>query len=204
MTETALPDTQVAHHCAETKMPLFCPLTRVCLKGIILAWILFWISLLQFVPYHFVLRQHQNCRQRPQSQNCGTRLSVPTSGDIDLSGALCNLLIQEHFQTKKIKNHLILMSSPRNVVSRNQSQGICSQTSISLTHVTKVIGFGKANLNLWDKYKHQEIKADNEHEISGVRNLGISSNDYLIWLVHKPADDQVSYVLKVQPHYIHS
>lgn len=89
-------------------------------------------------------------------------------------------------------------------MSRNQSQGICSQTSISLTHVTKVIGFGTADLNLWDIYKHKEIKADNEHEISGVRNLGISSNDYLVWLVHKPSADRVGYVIKVQPKYIHS
>ena len=44
--------------------------------------------------------------------------------------------------------------SPRNVVSRNQSEGICSQTSISLTHVTKVIGFGTANLNICNKYKN--------------------------------------------------
>ena len=63
----------------------------------------------------------------------------------------------------------------------------------------------------YDKYqslrqiqKRKEIKADNEHEISGVRNLGISSNDYLVWLVHKPAADQVSYVIKVRPQYIHS
>ena len=49
--------------------------------------------------------------------------------------------------------------------------------------------------------KHKEIKADNQHEIAGVRNLGISSNDYLVWLVHKPAADQVRYV--IQPQYIH-
>ena len=89
-------------------------------------------------------------------------------------------------------------------MSHNQSQGICSQTSISLTHITKVIGFGT-----YDKYqslrqiqKRKEIKA--EDETSGVRNLGISSNDYLVWLVHKPAADQVSSVIKVQPQYINS
>ena len=98
------------------------------------------------------------------------------------------------------------MSSLMNVVSRNQSQGICSQTSISLTHVTKVIGFGTYGKyqSLRQIQKRNEIKADNEHEISGIRNLGISSNDYLVWLVHKPAADQVSYVIKVQPQYIRS
>ena len=91
-------------------------------------------------------------------------------------------------------------------MSRNQSQGICSQTSISLTHVTKVFGFGTYGKyqSLRQIQKRKEIKADNEHEISGIRNLGISSNDYLVWLVHKPAADQVSYVIKVQPQYIRS
>ena len=78
----------------------------------------------------------------------------------------------------------------RYVVSRNRSKGICTQTSIALLHVTKVIGFGE---NAFIR-KVNDINAN----FAGVRNIGLSSNEYLVWLVHLPASEsaQVKTLLK--------
>jgi len=86
-------------------------------------------------------------------------LAALDSWDLQAAGCVSNIwhqIVFTHFWGHRLVRH---------VVSRNRSKGICTQTSIALLHVTKVIGFG-------------------------VRNIGLSSNEYLVWLVHLPANSE--------------